>query len=79
MFEYPEPIDSLTLLAPKELPVPIEELPVAKQEDPEDRPTEEVPRDEVVELIREDEYPEEIEVDPEVGRVEEMFIYTELV
>ena len=30
MFEYPEPIDSLTLLAPKELPVPIEELPVAK-------------------------------------------------
>ena len=73
MFEYPEPIDSLTLLEPKELPVPIEELPV-KQEEPEDRPTEEARREEVVELIREDEYPEEIEVDPEVGRVEEMFI-----
>ena len=28
---------------------------------------------------REDEYPEDIEVDPEVGLVDEMFMYTELV
>ena len=29
MFEYPEPIDSLTLLDPNdELPVPMDELPV---------------------------------------------------
>ena len=28
---------------------------------------------------RDDEYPEDIEVDPEVGLVDEMFMYTELV
>ena len=74
MFEYPDPMDSLTLREPKELPAPIEEFPVVKYEDPEDLPTDEAPRDEDVEVIREEEYPEEIEVDPAVGLVEEMFM-----
>lgn len=79
MFEYPEPIDSLTLLDPNE------ELPVDRYEDPLDRPMDEDPRQELVEGSRDDDRVgtissrDDIEVEPELGLVDEMFIYTELV